>query len=62
MIFYYNTNLNITKIQHLFQRLHEVQSWIKNVSQQTHKEFFALPEKSMMAQYFLNRLYGGPDF
>jgi hypothetical protein len=28
----------------------------------THQEFFAQPENQLMAQYFLNRLYGGPDF
>lgn len=46
----------------LAQRLHEVQAWMKERIAQTHAEFFAEPQNQLMAQYFLNRLYGGPDF
>lgn len=46
----------------LKQRLHEVQAWMKTRIAGTHQEFFALPENQLMAQYFLDRLYGGPDF
>lgn len=46
----------------LKQRLHDVQSWIKNRIQHSHHDLFNLPENQPMAQYFLNRLYGGPDF
>lgn len=46
----------------LEQRLHEVQTWMKERIAQTHAEFFARPENRLMAQYFLKRLYGGPDF
>ena len=46
----------------LEQRLHEVQTWMKERIAHTHQEFFARPENQLMAQYFLKRLYGGPDF
>ncbi|USA52998.1 hypothetical protein NDN13_16360 [Acinetobacter sp. C32I] len=46
----------------LEQRLHEVQTWMKERIAQTHQDFFARPENQLMAQYFLKRLYGGPDF
>ena len=54
--------LNYHQNPALKQRLHEVQAWMKARIAETHKEFFALPENQLMAQYFLNRLYGGPDF
>ncbi|MCH7314973.1 hypothetical protein [Acinetobacter sp. ANC 3882] len=46
----------------LEQRLHEVQTWMKARIAHTHEEFFARPENQLMAEYFLKRLYGGPDF
>ena len=46
----------------LKQRLHDVQAWMKVRIAATHESFFAQPENQLMAQYFLNRLYGGPDF
>lgn len=46
----------------LEQRLHEVQTWMKERIAHTHQEFFSRPENQLMAQYFLKRLYGGPDF
>ena len=46
----------------LKQRLHDVQAWMKVRIAATHHDFFARPENHLMAQYFLNRLYGGPDF
>ncbi|MBK5649314.1 MAG: hypothetical protein I4N51_21530, partial [Acinetobacter sp.] len=46
----------------LEQRLHDVQTWMKERIAQTHQDFFARPENQLMAQYFLKRLYGGPDF
>ena len=46
----------------LAQRLHDVQSWIKQRLEHSHQELFNKPENQIMAQYFLKRLYGGPDF
>ena len=46
----------------LAQRLHDVQSWMKQRIAHTHQAFFDQPQNRLMAQYFLNRLYGGPDF
>lgn len=46
----------------LAQRLADVQTWQKQRMKKTHADFFALPEHQLMAAYFLNRLYGGPDF
>ena len=46
----------------LAQRLHDVQSWIKQRLGHSHQELFNKPENQIMAQYFLKRLYGGPDF
>lgn len=44
------------------KRLLDVQSWQKQRMQYTHEVFFEVPEHHLMTQYFLNRLYGGPDF
>lgn len=55
-------SLNYHQNPAIAQRLHEVQAWMKERIAQTHEEFFARPENQLMAQYFLNRLYGGPDF
>ncbi|WP_408068935.1 FFLEELY motif protein, partial [Acinetobacter baumannii] len=46
----------------LAQRLQDVQTWLKERMKETHHDFFNLPEHKLMAQYFLNRLYGGPEF
>lgn len=46
----------------LKKRLHEAQQWLKNRIQVTHHELFNDAKNQLMAQYFLNRLYGGPEF
>ena len=46
----------------LKNRLHEAQTWLKNRIQMTHHELFNQKENVLMAQYFINRLYGGPEF
>lgn len=46
----------------LKNRLHEAQTWLKNRIQITHQDLFNQKENVLMAQYFLNRLYGGPEF
>ena len=46
----------------LFQRLQDVQAWQKQRMQRTHATQFAEKHNVLMAEYFLNRLYGGPDF
>lgn len=46
----------------LAKRLNDVQTWQKERMKKTHHDFFAVPEHHLMTQYFLNRLYGGPDF
>ncbi len=44
------------------KRLKDVQLWQKERMKFTHQVFFAVAEHHLMTQYFLNRLYGGPDF
>lgn len=46
----------------LEKRLHEAQDWLKQRIQKTHQEMFSKPEYQLMAKYFINRLYGGPEF
>jgi hypothetical protein len=46
----------------LFQRLQEVQLWKKIRMQETHVKLFTDKKNVLMADYFMNRLYGGPDF
>ncbi|WP_010111785.1 hypothetical protein [Acinetobacter sp. P8-3-8] len=46
----------------LEKRLHEAQDWLKMRIQRTHHELFNQPENQLMAKYFINRLYGGPEF
>jgi len=46
----------------LAQRLQDVQTWMKSRIAETHHDFFAQQNNQLMAQYFLKRLYGGPDF
>lgn len=46
----------------LKQRLNEAQCWLKNRIQDTHHLLFNEPKHQLMAQYFINRLYGGAEF
>ncbi len=46
----------------LEKRLHEAQDWLKIRIQNTHHDLFNQPENQLMAKYFINRLYGGPEF
>ncbi|WP_343596976.1 hypothetical protein [Acinetobacter sp.] len=46
----------------LFQRLQDVQHWQKARLKDSHQTLFAKKNNQLMAQYFVNRLYGGPDF
>lgn len=46
----------------LLQRLRDVQAWQKNRIQATHAAQFQQKNNQLMAEYFINRLYGGPDF
>lgn len=39
-----------------------VQAWQKKRMQHTHAELFGKPEYQKLAEYFLNRLYGGDEF
>ncbi|WP_445114766.1 FFLEELY motif protein [Acinetobacter sp. WZC-1] len=43
-------------------RLGQAQQWLKNRIQDTHQTLFNQPENQLMAQYFLQRLYGGSEF
>lgn len=44
------------------QRLNAVQQWQKKRLLRTHHSLFSQKENKLMAQYFVNRLYGSPDF
>ncbi len=46
----------------LNQALIEVQRWQRLRIQRTHKELFSQPNNRLMADYFLNQLYGGEKF
>lgn len=46
----------------LRQRLHDVQAWQKKRIQRTHAQKFNEKQNILMAEYFMNRLYGGQDF
>jgi hypothetical protein len=46
----------------LAARLLAVQNWQKKRMEHTHVELFAVPAHRLMTEYFLTRLYGGPDF
>ena len=46
----------------LKNRLHEAQVWLKIRIQNTHHDLFNQKENVLMAQYFIHRLYGGPEF
>ena len=54
--------LNYHKNPEIYQRLQDVQAWQKQRMQRTHLKAFAEKQNILMAEYFLNRLYGGPDF
>lgn len=54
--------LNYHKNPEIQQRLADVQLWQKTRMQRTHAQQFAEKQNVLMAEYFLNRLYGGPDF
>ena len=45
----------------LKNRLHEAQTWLKNRIQMAHQDLFNQKENVLMAQYFINRLYGRPE-
>ena len=46
----------------LKKRLHEAQAWLKQRMQKTHQALFLEKDHQLMSAYFLNRLYGGPEF
>ena len=54
--------LKYHKNQDIFNRLKDVQTWQKQRIQRTHAKQFAEKQNILMSEYFLNRLYGGPDF
>jgi len=54
--------LNYHQNPEIFRRLQDVQAWQKKRMQSTHHKQFAEKQNVLMSEYFLNRLYGGPDF
>ncbi|MGX9940482.1 FFLEELY motif protein [Acinetobacter pseudolwoffii] len=46
----------------ILSRLQDVQAWQKVRMQRTHRAHFAEKPNQLMAEYFLNRLYGGAEF
>lgn len=46
----------------LAARLSAIQNWQKKRMHHLHAELFAVPEHHLMAAYFFNQLYGGPNF
>lgn len=46
----------------LKQRLHDVQAWQKKRLIDTHQTLFKQKNHQALAHYFVDRLYGGPDF
>ena len=46
----------------ILSRLQDVQAWQKARMQRTHHGHFSAKQNQLMAEYFLNRLYGGTDF
>lgn len=46
----------------LNDKLNEVQTWQRARIRQTHSTLFEKPQNQMMANYFLNQLYGGESF
>ena len=53
--------LNYHQNPDIFQRLQDVRGGKKRM-QNTHVKQFAERHNILMSEYFLNRLYGGPDF
>ena len=43
-------------------RLHDAQAWLKKRILETHQGLFNESKNQLMAKYFINRLYGGPEF
>lgn len=54
--------LNYHQNPEIFRRLQDVQAWQKQRMQATHSKQFTEKQNVLMSEYFLNRLYGGPDF
>ena len=54
--------LNYHQNPQLLQRLLDVQSWQKQRIIRSHATEFKQKHNVLMAEYFMNRLYGGPDF
>ena len=54
--------LNYHKKPEILARLQDVQQWQKQRMQHTHAKQFAEKHNVLMSEYFINRLYGGPDF
>lgn len=46
----------------LSKKLDEVQTWQRSRIQQSHQALFNQPENQLMADYFVNKLYGGAEF
>lgn len=46
----------------ILSRLQDVQAWQKVRMQRTHRAHFSEKPNQLMAEYFLNRLYGGAEF
>ena len=46
----------------LKQRLNDAQNWLKQRILETHVDLFEQEKNQLMAKYFMNRLYGGPEF
>lgn len=55
-------HLNYHQNPQLLQRLRDVQNWQKQRIIRTHAQEFKQKSNVLMAEYFMNRLYGGPDF
>jgi len=43
-------------------KLNEVQAWQRDRLRNTHRQMFEQPKNKPMANYFLNKLYGGAEF
>ena len=54
--------LNYHQNPQLLQRLRDVQMWQKQRIIRSHAQEFQQKQNVLMSEYFMNRLYGGPDF
>ena len=54
--------LNYHQNPQLLQRLRDVQMWQKQRIILSHAQEFQQKQNVLMSEYFMNRLYGGPDF